>query len=356
MALRAVVVLPAPPAAEGGAGDRTAAGLIVGLGMHGIAVSVVAARPGTSAGRFDNLRAPHRGLATDAVRERLRSAVLDADVIHVEQVEAGWIPAGFALPTSLHVQYRSRLDRDLGAPWTKEFRTAVEARRIERTMIRRHHFLVANSDVVASTLRRDAGARADVTVVPLTLDATKYPVSDPTDEPTAGIIGTASWPPTADALRRLVDGVWPAVLRRAPTATLRIAGRGTDAWRAEGSPGAKIEVIGPVASAPDFLASLGVLVYPVGRGSGMKVKVLECLALGIPVVTTVHGAEGFAPSDGIVIASDDRALADATAELLLDPAARRERGAAGAHDFADRYAPEPATAPLAALLRRMAEG
>lgn len=355
MTLKAVVVLPSPPDPEGGASDRCAAGLIIGLTLHGVDVEVVAAGSSSRAPWLSNLRRPHVGLASEAVCEQLERLARDAHVIHVEQVEAGWIADGIGLPTSLHVQYRSHLDRDLGGPWTREFRSAFESRRTERIMIRRHRHLVANSDVVASSLRNEASAETDITVVPLTLESERYPCVAPAEEPIAGLIGTAWWPPTNDAIRRLIDVVWPDVIARVPEARLRIAGRETEVWRPEAA-SASIDVLGGVPSASAFLAGLGLLVYPVARGSGMKVKVLESLAMGIPVVTTATGAEGFAPSDGIVVASDDRALAGATAELLNDPLARRQRGAAGARDFIARYAPKPATAPLAALLRRMAEG
>ena len=56
----------------------------------------------------------------------------------------------------------------------------------------------------------------------------------------------------------------------------------------------------------------------------MKVKVLESIACGLPVVTTPLGAEGIAV-DGVTIRTDDRSLAAAAVELLSDPAARRRR-------------------------------
>jgi glycosyltransferase involved in cell wall biosynthesis len=111
--------------------------------------------------------------------------------------------------------------------------------------------------------------------------------------------------------------------------------------------------VGEVGSAAAFLRGLSVLLYPIQRGSGMKVKVLESIACGLPVVTTAAGAEGI-DSAGVLVRSDDAALADATAELLRDPQARRELGAAARSDFLARYAPGPATTPLVELYRRMA--
>jgi glycosyltransferase involved in cell wall biosynthesis len=86
----------------------------------------------------------------------------------------------------------------------------------------------------------------------------------------------------------------------------------------------------------------------------MKVKVLEAIASGVPVVTTEPGAEGLSTSDGVVIRDSDAALADEVAELLADRSARLQRGAAGRQLFLDEYAPLPATAPLIPLYARMA--
>ena len=86
----------------------------------------------------------------------------------------------------------------------------------------------------------------------------------------------------------------------------------------------------------------------------MKVKTLEAMASGVPVVTTAAGAEGIAPSDGVVVHERPEQLAAAAVELLTDEQARRQRGAAARADFMRRYSPRPATEPLVELYRRMA--
>jgi glycosyltransferase involved in cell wall biosynthesis len=81
---------------------------------------------------------------------------------------------------------------------------------------------------------------------------------------------------------------------------------------------------------------------------------LEAIASGVPVVTTPAGAEGIDAGDGIVIESEDSRLALSAPQILRDATKRRQRGSVARSAFERRYAPEPATAPLIDLYRRMA--
>jgi glycosyltransferase involved in cell wall biosynthesis len=187
---------------------------------------------------------------------------------------------------------------------------------------------------------------------PLCLDPDAYAQASLEGPPTAGIIGTASWLPTQAAVLRLVEHVWPLVRRAVPDARLLVAGRGmSELVGSLDAPG--VSVLGEVPSAPAFLGGLSALLYPLERGSGMKVKVLESIACGLPVVTTPLGAEGIAV-DGVTIRTDDRSLAAAAVELLSDPAARRQQGAAARAAFLSRYAPPVATEPLVGIYRELA--
>src|SRR5207248_6316394 len=118
-------------------------------------------------------------------------------------------------------------------------------------------------------------------------------------------------------------------------------------------PGPGVRVLGEVQSGTKFLRGLSVLLFPLERGSGVKVKVLEAIASGVPVVTTPSGAEGIEPSEGVVVETEDAALAAAAARLLADPAERLARGAAARATFERTYAPAPAPAPLLDLYRRL---
>jgi glycosyltransferase involved in cell wall biosynthesis len=74
-----------------------------------------------------------------------------------------------------------------------------------------------------------------------------------------------------------------------------------------------------------YLWGSKISVVPIRIGSGTRLKIYECMAAGIPVVSTTVGAEGLRYADGedIIIADDPRDFADACVRLLSDDAARR---------------------------------
>jgi glycosyltransferase involved in cell wall biosynthesis len=375
--MKVLLVLAEPPLPEGGAPGRCSLALIRGLLEQGVDVFALAARqhyapggtppddvpvevisvapeqPGWTA-RLRKIRRPRGHLGRGAFAERVRELAAYADVVHLDETKTSWCDRGVTNPSLVHIHYLIRRDRAWGKPWERHFRVMLEEVLAEQAAVRRHRFLVASSPVVARELRARA-PHSEVVLAPLSVDGRYYAPAPLHGPPTVGIIGTAAWGPTAAAMRRLVRRVWPEVHRRVPAARLIVAGRGTTALA--GLPaGPGVEVRGEVPSSPRFLSELSLLLYPLERGSGMKVKVLEAIATGLPVVATPSGAEGIEADDGIVIESSDQSLALAAARLLTDDEERARRGAAARRAFERLYLPVPASAPLVELYARIAEG
>jgi glycosyltransferase involved in cell wall biosynthesis len=310
----------------------------------------LSAIPSTWRSRVGRLRRPQNELCAPAFAERVREAARDADVVHLEETETAWCDEEISVPSLVHIHYLVRRDRSLGAPWRQSFRHGLEVSLAERAAMRRHHYLVASSPLIAESLKQSAPL-AHIVHAPLSLDP-QYYVPAPLDgPPVAGVIGTGDWPPTAAAMHMLVDTVWPAIKRRAPAARLVVAGRGTEKLGL--SSAHDVDCIGEVPSSADFLRRLSLLLFPLPRGSGVKVKVLEALAVGLPVVTTPAGAEGIDADPGVVVANEMAGLVAAASSILLDPQERLERGRSARALFERRFTPKPATEPLLGLYARM---
>ena len=96
---------------------------------------------------------------------------------------------------------------------------------------------------------------------------------------------------------------------------------------------------GRVADAADFIRSMQVMIAPLFSGGGMRIKILEAMAQGIPVVATTMGAAGIDVTHGenIFLADDAMAFADCVSSLLRDRSLAESIGNAGRHLVASRY-------------------
>jgi glycosyltransferase involved in cell wall biosynthesis len=195
----------------------------------------------------------------------------------------------------------------------------VQLARAERHGGRRAGLVVAFSPRVGRHLRHPA------TFVPIA-----YPVPSEAlpvvDEPVAALLADWSWPPNHRALQSLL-AVWSEVRDAVPAARLLLAGRHLE--RASIGTLAGVETLGTVGSTTDVLARAAVVAFPCPPTSGPKVKVLEALAHGVPVITTPAGVEGLViePDDAVVV--DRRQFAQGLASVLSDPDRRSEMATRG---------------------------
>jgi glycosyltransferase involved in cell wall biosynthesis len=191
-------------------------------------------------------------------------------------------------------------------------------------------------------------------VAPLALEPAHYMPPAELSSELVGLIGWAYWAPTKLAVERLLRSVWPAVLARRPDARLVLAGKDmvhSQFAHVREPPG--VEWRGLVPSATEFLRELGVMLYPLTRGSGTKIKVLEAMALGMPVVTTPEGAEGVAANGGVTVETEDARLVEATLALLESRGERSAAGTASHETFMRDHTPAVAARPVVELYERM---
>jgi polysaccharide biosynthesis protein PslH len=155
-------------------------------------------------------------------------------------------------------------------------------------------------DLLAGITQRDVdqfralGMRTPAVVLPVGLDTRHYMADQLSFEAplSIGFIGSLDWMPNIEGLRWFLDEVWQPLLRpQYPQMRLHIAGRNTPDWlRTSEQTG--IVVHGEVPDAAAFIKQHSVMVVPLLSGGGMRVKILEGMALGRVNLTTTIGLEG----------------------------------------------------------------
>jgi polysaccharide biosynthesis protein PslH len=225
-------------------------------------------------------------------------------------------------------------------------------RRRERTAPRRY-----GRCVVCSAAQRGffpGRLRERVLVMPNGFPRTllAYPRRPPR-ESTIVFVGTMDYKPNVDAAVWLAKAVFPSIVRRVPAARLLLVGHDTRHRLRPLADGRRIVATGSVADVAPLVGDAAVSVAPIRVGSGTRIKILEALALGVPVVSTTLGAEGLdlVPGREILLADAPEAFADAVVRLLTDPATRGAMADAGRAAVARAYDWEGIEARLADEVR-----
>lgn len=164
--------------------------------------------------------------------------------------------------------------------------------------------------------------------IPCGVDLRKYPPCTSSEKNfDICYIASFDWLPNQQGLRWFLNNVWPLILQKRAHTSLAVAGRHMPADIAERSDDG-LKIVGEVADMKGFMCSGQLAVVPLLAGSGMRIKILENMALGLCQVTTSIGAEGFEINDGknIVIADDPSEMAETIVQLLDHPKRIEEIG------------------------------
>jgi glycosyltransferase involved in cell wall biosynthesis len=213
---------------------------------------------------------------------------------------------------------------------------------------------VRNVDIVAVVSDKDRerlpNTRGEVLVCPNGWNPTG-PLP-PAADPVVAFVALLGWRPNADAAVWLVEEVWPLVRARRPDARLLLVGR---------SPGPRVQrlaapdvtVTGTVPDTRPYLAQARITVAPLLSGGGTRLKVLESLDVGRPVVATPIGAEGLEDlvGEGVTVTRTAQAMAEAIVDYLGDPEKATRDGVHGSRAVADRYAWDVVLEPLMRRVR-----
>jgi sugar transferase (PEP-CTERM/EpsH1 system associated) len=214
--------------------------------------------------------------------------------------------------------------------------------------------------VVTSAREREiVGTHAPATpctVVANGVDVDEFrPTAEEAEPDTLVFNGVLDYRPNLDAALFLVEEVLPRVQAAVPGARLTIVGRGavSDVARLRKHPG--VLVTGEVPDVRPYLAGSRVVVVPIRMGGGTRLKVVEGLAMGRPMVTTTLGCEGIDVDDDrhLLIRDDADTFAAAVVTLLSDGERGAALGAAGRELIEARYSWASAAGRLEELYRAL---
>jgi glycosyltransferase involved in cell wall biosynthesis len=264
------------------------------------------------------------------------------DVLHLEQMSTGWLGVGAPRALlSVHffdvIDFSARKSPSLGD--RKALWQAKRATRELLTQIKNARLLTPRLKEMAESINPNGR----YWVVPLALDTSLYPLQPLAAEPVVGLIGSMHWEPSRSAAERLIVHIWPLVKKRIQNAKLYIAGWNAEKYLNKYLPMQDVTLSENLAHPRDFFSLAAVLVYAPSRGSGMKVKVMESMAYGVPVVTTWEGVEGFEYQNGLHcwVAETNEEIAEKVCGLLENPAEREQMRVAARTLIEDRYSPRP---------------
>jgi len=216
-------------------------------------------------------------------------------------------------------------------------------RRFQRKALRQVDVLLSVSDEEADFMRSRVPLACDVWTMPNGVDVDHFRPSDEApgdaDSPVIMFCGSMDVTMNADAVTRFAERVFPRVKERTSEAEFWIVGRRPPRDVEALADREGITVTGSVEDVRPYYRRATVVVAPFRYGAGTKLKVLEAMAMGVPVVATPVGCQGIEAEPGrdLHVAETEAALADRAVQLLEDPETRDRLAAAGRSLVERRY-------------------
>jgi glycosyltransferase involved in cell wall biosynthesis len=297
--------------------------------------------------------------AVPSMREAVERALAETnfDAVHVDHLQmAQFVPPGLAARTRVvldhhNIEHRipQRLAETPGAAnpllrwyWGREW---PKLRDWELAACCRCDRVLVVSDEDKDGLIALAPALAGrLDVVPIGVDTDYFAPIRPwrPGSRTLLSIGTMFWPPNVDSMLHFCADILPKIKKRVPDVKVNIVGaRPVKAVCVLGERDPDtIVVTGSVPDVRPYGEDCGAFIVPLRAGSGMRVKILNALAMGLPVVSTSVGAEGIEVTNGenIVLADGAEDFADAVVRVLTEPALAQKIARGGRSLMDARYA------------------
>lgn len=276
----------------------------------------------------------YRRAFTAALRDRLAAGGVDA--VHADQLSmAQYLPVArqFSVRTVFDAHNAVYdLVRELSGRQPTPFHRAATA--LEWRLLRRYEGALCHaSDLTLAVSRQDESLLAEAAgqpfrsaIVPIGVEVeaiTPFPINRSATRLLS--VATMLYPPNAEAIRWFRDAIWPSLRDADPDIGFDAIGpRPPDDLVRWSGADERVRVPGYVADIEPFYQDAAIFVVPLRSGSGVRVKILEAMARGLPVVSTSIGVAGLDLRHGehLLIADAPADFARAIRRLLHDPVLR----------------------------------
>jgi glycosyltransferase involved in cell wall biosynthesis len=167
---------------------------------------------------------------------------------------------------------------------------------LEKKLLREIDLLVPISDTDAEGFR-NMQHNLPVSVCPTGLDLADYPAGPTGGDIRLFYIGALDWAPNQEGLDWFFSKTWPAILSEWPNTVLHVAGRNSSQYFYGTTP-PNVYPEGEVEDAIRFYREHSVMIVPLLSGSGIRIKILEAMAMSRVVISSSTGAAGLGVRDG----------------------------------------------------------
>jgi polysaccharide biosynthesis protein PslH len=261
----------------------------------------------------------------------------DFDLIHAHLFRMGQYVSGVdGIPKvldlcdslALNLERRAALDRSLKRPLVQ----------LEANRVRRYEPKIAKLfdwGTVVSAFDQDYLLQQDTTlklsIVPMGVDLEYFQPTSPEYQPHLLFTGTMSYFPNWDAALYFHREIFPRIQEVHPETVFYIVGNHPPEQIRRLANHENVVVTGHVPETRPYFEEAAVFVSPLRAGSGVQVKNLEAMAMGVPVVTTTVGAEGLEvnANQDLLVADTPEVFAKKVVDLIENPDFRQSVGSAG---------------------------
>lgn len=194
-------------------------------------------------------------------------------------------------------------------------------------------FVVSKEDEI---YHREIFKGCDIDILPNVVEIEDYPLLNiDTDNQNLLMTGDFNYAPNLEGLKYFRKKIIPLLKRDGFKGSVYVAGRGSENLTTDEN----IKIYGRFEKREEIFSKAALSIVPILTGGGSRYKIIESLAMGIPVVSTIYGAEGieFREGCGIYIAKDEDEFAKIVIQLLKNKEKLIEAGRNGRNFIKENY-------------------